>query len=433
MIKLVSKDLVTGGLDQKTDQLLVAISGGVDSVVLTDLLIKSGFKVVLAHMNFGLRGADSDKDEQFVRDLAEKWGVKAEVKRVDTKELKVGSGVSTQMLARDLRYNWFTKLCEKHKAKLVTAHHGGDATETFLLNLIRGTGIKGLTGMHFENNKVFRPLLGYVKQDLIDYAKSEGLLWREDISNTSNDYKRNSLRNEVIPLLKKMNPNFDETLKKVANRLDSVNELVLDAVNDFVSTWVNTQESTRIPIVKKMNTEVLYYSFANFGFNYESILDLVEMLKNNAVGKKVRSESHELFLDRNELILVRLEAETRIDTVLEIGSTQLSSGEVNIQLVDELDKKAISKDVQFFDYSRFTGEIRIRNWQEGDVFKPLGMKGKQKISDFLINNKVPLSEKKKVLVLLVENEIAWLIGYRISNDFRVKDFTKSGIKVSCGL
>jgi len=430
MLNSFSKYIKATGLEQETDQLLVAISGGVDSVVLADLLIQSGFRVVLAHMNFGLRGQDSDGDEQSVRELAKRWDVAVEIKKVDTTGLKKGAGVSTQMLARELRYNWFESLCEKYNAKLVTAHHTGDATETFLLNLVRGTGIKGLTGMHFKNNGVYRPLLKYSKKELIDYAKSKGLTWREDKSNQSNDYKRNSLRNEVLPILRKMNPNFDATLDRVASRLENVNELLLEAVDIFKSSWQNLNGEILIPLKGRINPEVLSYSFSEFGFSYEDIQNLIGLIDNNSVGKKVESKSHEIFLDREMLCLVQVDQGLLVNEVLKFGENKIKQGKVSINREAYADKAIISEKVQFFNAEKFKGQIQLRTWREGDVFRPLGMKGKQKVSDFLINNKVSMSQKKKVLVLLVDGEVVWLVGYRISEYFKVMDFNQPVVHVA---
>jgi tRNA(Ile)-lysidine synthase len=227
-----------------------------------------------------------------------------------------------------------------------------------------------------------------------------------------------------------MNPNFDETLKRVASRLENVNDLLLDAVEAFKTTWKKSLEFTSIPLGEKFNPEVLYYSFAEFGFNYDAILSLLELVENKSIGKKIISATHGLYLDREELRLILLKETFTVDVVLGFGDTSFSQGKINIERVESIDKSQMSEHVQFFDATKFEEKIRLRTWREGDNFKPLGMKGKQKVSDFLINNKVALNEKKEILVLTVDGKIAWLIGHRISEDFKVKDFDAVGLKIS---
>lgn len=411
MVEDFSKYLKSIGLEQKTDRVIIGISGGVDSVVLTDLLVNQGFDIVLAHMNFGLRAQDSDEDERFVKELAKKYNVGLEVKKVDIGEEKTSSGKSTQMIARDLRYDWFQDLCKQYNAKLVVGHHKGDNSETFLLNLIRGTGVKGLLGMSSEISRVYRPLLKFSKSHILDYAHENNLIWREDISNQSNVYKRNKIRNKILPLFKELNPNFDETLSMIMHRLDALNDLLEIEITHFKSTWIIDKDIIKINNVTSLNSEVLYYSFFDFGFNYQSILNLQEIIKKNESGKRIDSNSHIIYFDRGQLRI----------TIKSLSTKGSDIGEIKVSEKVSFDESLLSKYTQFFNSDKLKGNLLLRLWKAGDVFKPLGMNGSQKVSDFLTNIKVPVDERDKIQVLEVDNKIAWVVGYRISNDFRVNN------------
>ncbi|MBK6263929.1 tRNA lysidine(34) synthetase TilS [Marivirga sp. S37H4] len=423
----------------KTDDLLLAISGGVDSVVLADLLFQNGFKFEMAHMNFQLRGEDSHKDQSFVESLAQKYQVSCHVKKVEITSLDHKKGKSTQMQARQLRYGWFSELMEKHHFnKLLTAHHAEDSLETVLLNLARGTGIKGVRGIKPVNGFLVRPLLFADKNSIRDYAQQQDLQWREDISNQSDAYRRNEMRHHVIPRLVEQNPNLFEGFQATSLRLRAAEEAFEDKISSLKRQYV-TEKGKQLII----NKEILNLKFGQvylsevlkpFGFSLQQ-LNAFSFVNS---GAKLESEDFRLVVDRDQLIVsANSEGSAYSQSFTISGNAGTIEGEVmgnrfslNWQLCNRSEVVFSSeKNVGYFDFDLLTMPLELRNWKEGDRIQPLGMKGKKKVSDILIDGKVSLTDKEQQLIVASGNQIMWLVNHRVSEQFKITEQTQTILRI----
>jgi len=414
---------------------LVAISGGVDSVVLTYLMRLAKIKFILAHCNFGLRGEESDGDESFIRQWAQKLGVEIVVSPFDTHQYARKEGISTQMAARDLRYHWFDSIIkERNLAGVVVAHHLDDQVETVLLNLIRGTGIEGMYGMAEKREKIIRPLLNFSKKELKAYAESVPLSWREDSSNAKDTYKRNFLRNRVLPLIEEQEESAVGLMKMSFDRVKDTGR----AFFYFYKEWMDKHLEIRdhyqmLPIAKLKQVpgyrSLIYYWLKDYGFNYFQAADIAESLQSDTAGKIFYGRSGELNLDREYLIL---------GTGEELMSAkQLSASDEKFTVNGQTFHVAIASLFQLdtlrgnamLDLDRLVFPLEIRNWAEGDKFKPLGMQNFKKVSDFLIDLKIPLIQKKTVKVLCSGGNICWIIGLRVDDRYKVTPGTKAVLHI----
>jgi tRNA(Ile)-lysidine synthase len=391
----------------------VAVSGGIDSMVLLHLFVSTGFKVTAVHMNFGLRGEESEEDQSFVKARCAHLGVGFLSKVVTTKNYATERGVSVQMAARELRYEWFAELMRANKGSVVaTAHHVNDSGETMLLNLIRGTGIDGLTGIPTRNDGIIRPL-GFATRKQIDhYAAEHAITWREDESNLDDHYQRNFIRHRVMGLLKQINPSIEDTLSRNSSRLGGERELMERSLAELEKNLVlDKKNNIRIP--KKAldgfihKSGVLLRLIEPFGFNFSTAESIVAAMSGQP-GKIFLSDTHTLDVDREDLI---------------ISSYQWPNVEVTTY---ETTDTNFNKDpnVAYLDADKIQFPLVTRRWKEGDWFQPLGMKGKKKVSDFLIDEKVSLVDKQSVVVMTSGDEIFWVVGMRIDDRFKITPATK---------
>jgi tRNA(Ile)-lysidine synthase len=392
----------------------VAVSGGIDSMVLLHLFRSTGYKVTAVHVNFGLRGRESDEDEMFVKEHCERWAIGFLSRHVLTKNYATDKGVSIQMAARELRYEWFSELTMSTPGSvLATAHHINDSGETMLLNLVRGTGIDGLTGIQLQNNNVIRPLAFATRKDINDYAAEHQVVWREDESNLDDHYQRNFLRHRVMSLLKQINPSLDETLSKNFSRLGAERELMERSLATLKEKF-SSDDDDNIRIPKKAlegfihKSGVLLRMIEPFGFNFSAAESIVASM-NGQSGKVFFSSTHQLVIDREYLIISSLsdEAETGIS-------------------IEETTEIKFSNDprIAHLDADKINAPLVIRKWKGGDSFQPLGMKGRKKVSDFLIDEKISVTEKQSVMVVTSNEEIVWLAGLRIDDRFKITSETK---------
>ncbi|MBO0357329.1 tRNA lysidine(34) synthetase TilS [Hymenobacter sp. BT186] len=420
------------------DPLLVAVSGGQDSVVLADVLHRLGVPFAVAHCHFGLRGEEADADEQFVRKLAKKYEVPYFAEFFQTKAFAEQEGISTQMAARALRYEWFERLRQtQNLAYIATAHHQRDAAETMLLNLTHGTGLAGLHGIPPKNGYLVRPLLGIGKPELFEYLVENHLIWREDASNDSPVYQRNRLRQEVLPVLRDINPNLDQTLQFTAERVGGAEEIVRRYVADTAAEAQRTEaDATYLNIATLQRTAattlVLHELLRPFGFSFPVVKDIVAAFLAEP-GRRFESPTHRLVKDREQLVITR-------KIVTKFGTHQIQAGQEvlkidGLHLRLELAEAAgldipRGKAVAALDADLLKFPLIVRPWQEGDWFMPIGMKGKKKLSDFLIDQKVPLNLKDNVFVLVsADGKIAWVIGFRPDERFKVTDATERVLTV----
>lgn len=409
------------------DRIILAVSGGVDSVVMAKLFNGSAYDFAIAHCNFKLRGSDSDKDEEFVNKLAENMGVPFFSQQFDTKKYASSHNLSTQVAARELRYQWFSKLMEAEGYQYVaTAHHRNDSLETVLYNLTKGTGIHGITGVPIKNDQIIRPLLFTDRESIEAYARENKIKWREDISNQSNDYHRNLIRNEVVPILKKINPGLEKTFEHTLARLQGVEEVLHAAVDAFKSKHVkevNGDVFYTVEGLEHASIALIDELFKSYGFTFSQIEDLKKALK--STGKLFYAGGMQLLVDRQFVILSkRNQNETVSEQLIEQGQTLFENDALKLSIANELMPISFEKGVEKFDAAKLNYPLKVRKWKEGDYFYPLGMKGKKKLSDFMIDNKIPLNLKERVYVLESDKKIVWVIGYRVDDRFKVTPDTK---------
>ena len=426
----------------KQDKLLVAISGGADSVALAHLLKQAGYNFELAHCNFKLRGKASDADEKFCKLLAKQLNVKIYTQQFDVKEYSAKHKISIQMSARTLRYSWFLKLVEEKKINyLLTAHHANDTIETVLINLIRGTGIKGLIGVPEKNGEIVRPLLNFSREDIDKYIKKYKLKFRLDKSNLDDKYNRNFLRLNVIPKLKKLNPNIENTFIENSKIFKQEAEIVNDFLREKQLELVKQKNELIYINKQKLNAEkhfssILYFIINPFGYNASQAEDIkINVLENGLVGKIFKSKTHQLTIDREEIIISQ-------NTIKKLNSIKINSiedlkkwKEFKIEKIVGIDfaqpNNFHKKNELLIDTTQLIFPLTIRAKKTGDTFKPFGMKGFKLVSDFFKDKKMNVFEKENCKLLINgNNEIIWLIGLRSDERYRVNSQVKTLLKIS---
>lgn len=433
MINLFRKHIETNLPFLKGKRLLVAVSGGIDSMVLGHLLHQLKYDITLAHCNFGLRSKESDADEEFIRKYSNSIDVLLHVASFKTEEYAIDSKVSIQVAARQLRYLWFNELLEENKLDyLLTAHHLDDSLETFLINFSRGTGLDGLTGIPQLNEKVVRPLLNFSRNDIEAYAKENNIEWREDSSNASDKYLRNKLRHDIVPVLKTLNPGFMASFLETLEHLQQAQSLVEDAsvlVYRQVVTDEDNQKLISIDLLKRLPNfnAYLYQWLKPFGFTaWDDIYALIDAQS----GKKVLSSAYRLLKDRNVLILEPLKKDDYEIYEIQEG-VELIDIPLNIRFENVSDITKLSSDsVIYVDAGKLKFPLFVRKWKEGDYFYPLGMKGqRKKISKYFKDEKMSLSEKQNVWLLISDNQIVWVVGKRADERFKLTDKTTQILKI----
>ena len=394
----------------KNKKILLAISGGIDSVVLTHLLYSHGTELLLAHCNFQLRGEESDGDEAFVRNFAKTLGIPLEVKRFDTKEYAKAQQLNTQLAARELRYEWFYQLLETHHCEaLATAHHANDNLETFLINLSRGSGLDGLLGIPQQTDKIVRPLLQWSRQQIYDYAEAHQLQWREDSSNASNKYVRNVIRHEIIPQMAAIHPNYLENFNQTQEYLHQSARFIDFYIEEWRKSCFNPKGEVSVPIAidtQKLQTApeidlVLHKLFYPYGFG--NIKDLKNLLFNAEAGKQLLSATHSLVKDSKGAWLKEL-----------TPPFNLTKGDPNIA---------------FIDADKLTAPLTLRQKQTGDFFYPIGLGVKKKLSKFFIDEKYSQVARENQWLLCSGEDIVWVVGKRLDERFKITEATQKALKL----
>ncbi|MCB0426250.1 MAG: tRNA lysidine(34) synthetase TilS [Mangrovimonas sp.] len=419
----------------KDKKLLVAISGGLDSVVLAHLCAQLQLNISLVHCNFNLRGNESDEDESFVLQLAEDLELEVFVESFETETYAQEHKISIQMAARELRYVWFEELASQlHYDYILTAHHADDNLETFLINLSRGTGLDGLVGIPEKNGKLVRPLLPFSREEIQIFAGKNQIKWREDSSNASTKYLRNKLRHDVIPKLKAVNPQFLQNFSKTQQHLreskqflDSISEEIAGKVVDRVDGDVRYFNIEKIKSFNHFKT-VLYQLFKDCGFNQWN--DIEELL-DAQTGKHVLSKTHRLLKNREYLVLSNLPEDGRKATLKIFEgdeSIETSLGTLTLEDVNAMGQ-SISQ-IVYVDKDLLKFPLTVRHWEKGDYFYPFGMQGKKKLSKFFKDEKYSALEKEKVLVLCSKDNIVWVLNKRLDNRFKVTQDTQNILKIS---
>ena len=411
----------------KNKKILLAISGGIDSVVLTHLLHSHGTELLLAHCNFQLREEESDGDEAFVHDFAKTLGIPLEVKRFDTHQYAIAHQLNTQLAARELRYEWFYELLETHHCDaLATAHHANDNLETFLINLSRGSGLDGLLGIPQQIDKIVRPLLQWSRQQIYDYAEAHRLQWREDSSNSSNKYVRNVIRHEIIPQMAAVHPNYLENFNQTQEYLHQSARFI----DFYIEEWRKSCFSPRpqegglsVPIAidtEKLQTApeidlVLHKLFYPYGFG--NVKDLKNLLFNAEAGKQLLSATHSLVKDSKGAWLKELTAESLPPTL------------TYEELTPPFNLTKSDPNIAFIDADKLTAPLTLRQKQTGDFFYPIGLGVKKKLSKFFIDEKYSQVARENQWLLCSGEDIVWVIGKRLDDRFKITENTQRILKV----
>lgn len=424
LMKKVKEFIEKEDLFSKQDKILVALSGGADSVALTRILITLGYHCEAAHCNFALRGEESDRDEDFVRNFCRSLNIKCHSIHFETRRYAAQQSISIEMAARELRYNWFSKICEESDCQVVAvAHHKDDSVETMLLNLIRGTGINGLLGIRPKNGNVVRPLLCASRQEVVEYLHRMNQTYVTDSTNLEDEYTRNKIRLNLLPLMEEINPSVKDGLVKTASYLNDISKVYQQAIKESIDRIFITPEK-EISIEKLMNEPapqaLLFEVLSPLGFNSTQVEEVYGSL-NGQPGKRFISSQWQVVKDR-ELLLIE-KVKTANDKPQIIFEEVLFTKEFVIPK---------DKNTACFDANKFKGVISIRKWEKGDYFIPFGMKGKKLVSDFMTDSKFSLLKKEQQWVLSCNDQIAWLIGERTDNRFRIDDSTQKVIIAKLG-
>ncbi|MEP6736482.1 MAG: tRNA lysidine(34) synthetase TilS [Chryseolinea sp.] len=422
-------------LCSKSDPILLAVSGGIDSVSMLYLFREAGYHVGVAHCNFQLRGQESDDDEQFVAAICKAFDIPVYVKRFETEAHAWENTLSTQMAARELRYTWFNELLKTHSYKrIATAHHFDDTMETILLNLIKGSGLDGFTGIPVRNGDVIRPLLFSSRKDIEQYALRKGIVWREDHSNNTDDYQRNFVRHHIIPKFKELNPSLENSwktgLEKAKSEMNFLNHAYDEWKSIFVAISRDRAEISKEGLSRNQNASLLWRYIRTFGFNYDQSKEIIRALHGQP-GKRFVSHTHNLAIDRDVLIITPRQQHWS-EAIIDSDQPDASLGPwlLSVEKIETNDRIPSSQNVALFDASLLTFPLIWRKWKSGDYFYPLGLGHRKKLSDFFIDQKLSVADKDNVTIIECDGRIAWVAGYRIADQFKLGEKTSSAIKLT---
>ena len=427
MIGKFKKFISENNIIRPGDKILLAVSGGIDSMVMACLFHSMHYNTGIAHCNFSLRGNESDKDEDLVRKYASDNNIPFHTTRFDTKSFAKMNGLSVQMAARELRYKWFEEIRLKHGYDSVAiAHNLNDNIETLLINLVRGTGLTGMSGMKPVSNKIIRPLLFATRQDIINFQNSFNICFREDKSNADTKYVRNKIRHLILPVLKEINPSIEITLNETAERFSGFNEIVYDYISHIRGSVSDENEQfTKFNISRLKtclnNRTLLYELFKPFGISNALITDLIKVIEGRT-GGMVITDTHRIIKNRNELIIsdeiIRNETIYIVENSKELFAFPGISSVQNVTITDAY-KIPADPLTACLDAQKLTFPVTIRKWETGDYFYPLGMKKRKKLSDYFIDRKYSKFDKENVFILESAGKIVWIIGDMIDDRFKI--------------
>ncbi|MDR1716562.1 MAG: tRNA lysidine(34) synthetase TilS [Prevotella sp.] len=432
-ISRVEQYIVANGLLAGGEKIIVGVSGGADSVALLDILHSFGLECVVAHCNFHLRGEESNRDAFFVEELCKKYNLKYERIDFDTEAYAAINSVSIEMAARELRYNWFEQLRVIHMAdKIAVAHHRDDSVETILLNLVRGTGIRGLTGIAPVNGYVIRPLLSLSRDEIVEYLKDRRLSFVDDSTNNEDMYARNKIRLNVIPVLEAINPSVKESVNKTAEHLTQVANIYYMYMAQVKANIFADNKINISMLVQYLEPEaILFELLSPYGFNSATVRQIFESVISQS-GKIFYSETHELLKDRGYLILKKKD-NLKIEryNIHEDESTLSRPIHLKIERTPVNGDFSIEKnpDIIYIDADKLAYPLTLRKWRQGDWFMPFGMKGKKKVSDYFSDNKFSLFDKEAAWLLCSGDDIVWIIGHRSDERFKITDETTEVVKI----
>ncbi|MDO4461644.1 MAG: tRNA lysidine(34) synthetase TilS [Bacteroidia bacterium] len=419
------------------EKVLVAVSGGADSVALLHLLWREGHECMAVHCNFHLRGEEADRDERYVRELCGELGVPLHVEHFDTRGYAQEHKVSIEMAARELRYALFEKMLDEHDIPVVAvAHHADDSAETFMLNVARGTGIRGLAGMKEVQGRVIRPLLWMSRLDIERYCEEHKLRYVTDSSNLEDEYTRNKIRHNIIPVFKSINPSFLNTMRETMGHLRGVYNIYMREIERFKREAISIENDEVHISLKKLREidDVEVYLFEilyEYGFSADSVSKISQAIETNGCGKVWHSNTHRLIFDRECLILAQSRVSFASYTIEHVGEIDMPIW-MKIEKIDIGEGYKISRDAKCVDVDaeKIEFPLTIRSWREGDRFRPLGMKGWKKLSNFFVDQKMGQTEKERCLLLESGGEIIWVVGRRVDDRVKVTEGTKSIIRLT---
>ncbi len=418
----------------KKDRILLAVSGGIDSIVMSKLFSLTAHEFGIAHVNFGLRGEESMADEAFVKKFAKSLKVPFYSIQFETKAFAEAEKIGIQQAARILRYQWFEELCFKENfQKIATAHHRLDQAETVIFNLSRGTGLAGYHGIPIENGKIIRPMAFASQEQIFDAVVQYKLAWREDSSNQSSKYARNFIRQEVMPKLMELNPSIDKTIAENAQKVIAIEQWIEDEFTEWIKSHVNNDSDDLeivepIELISSKNKVLLRKFLQAKNFNFDQIEMIFTCEKESAIGKIFESPTHHLNIDRNKWIIKTKNQQEFRPIIIQEEDEELILNAQKIQLFFEEKTTDFTiptaSTIACLDAEKLEFPLEIRKFQEGDWFCPLGMNQKKLISDFLTDKKVPLIKKQNIYLLLSKGSVVWIIGHRIDNRFKVTEKTE---------
>jgi tRNA(Ile)-lysidine synthase len=422
------------------DKLLLAVSGGIDSVVLAELCIQAGYPFSIAHCNFKLRGKESDRDAQFVKSLAEKYGVEYFSKEFDTQDYAAKNKLSIQEAARELRYNWFEELIQNPKLSiqnLLTAHHANDNIETVVMNFFRGTGLGGLKGIDAKSGRLIRPLLIFSKQQLIDFANENKLEFVEDSSNKSSKYTRNLFRNEIIPAIEKVFPGVTQNLFENIERFREIHNLYQFTTGRLIDKLVKISgDERRVPVKQLMefdNRALIFQLIYPYGFTEKQVAE-VEKLASAESGKFIQSPDKRYRIIRHrQWFIISPVNSAEVDHFVIETEGQTRCGEKNIAITRSAYSSQLIPDslnIAMLDAKDLSFPMVLRKWKAGDYFYPLGMRKKKKLARLFIDLKLSKAAKEKVWVLESDKKILWVVCHRIDERFKITEKTKEVLKIT---
>lgn len=416
-----------------SDRILVALSGGADSMTLLHALSTLGYNCAAAHCNFHLRDEESDEDERFVVDYCLGKNIPLHVKHFNTSEEAEKNGISIEMAARNLRYQWFWHLVETENFLwLATGHHGDDMIETFFLNLARGTGVRGLRGMRECQDALIRPLLAFRRKEIEAYCHQNGIPYRTDTSNFDTAFQRNNIRHNVLPVMEMLNPSFFSTMMRNFSNIDDVWQVFQNRVEE-IKDQILAREGEHLLIPIRLINDlpqreaVLFEILRPYGFKGATISEIIESF-DGIPGKQFFSNGYRLVRDRYNLILVPLEEHEE-----EAGYIENGQEEVERPLKMRVKQYEIEEDFKFsrdprcvhLDADCVDFPLKLRHWQKGDLFRPLGMEQFKKLSDFFVDEKFSRIEKETAWLLLSGEDVVWVVGHRIDDRYKVTKATKN--------
>lgn len=437
LLQQFQQHITLNQLFSPNDTLLLAVSGGIDSVVLCELCKQAGYKFIIAHCNFKLRGTESERDAAFVQQLAQTYNVPLQVKEFETQAYADERKLSIQEAARELRYTWFAKLLQsEHSASLLTAHHLDDNIETMLMHFFRGTGIHGLRGMLPKQGHIVRPLLFARRLEIQQFATENNLTWVEDSSNASDKYSRNYFRHQLIPLVQKIYPEAENNLANNLRRFADMEELYEQAIAQHKKKLLEQKGGeVHISVLKLKKAQplnaIVYEIIKTYGFSSAQVDEVIKLLDSES-GRYVQSATHRIIKNRRWLIVAPAQSEQAQNLVIDEDENKVvfGNGELvfeqlngkNVQMINDVTIALIDKgELQF--------PLLLRKWKKGDYFYPLGLKKKKKLARFFIDQKLSMTDKEKVWVLESNKKILWVVGLRIDDRFKLTEATTQVLKI----